>query len=185
MIRKLNLDLLSVMEARVPPDFADQEELARRCGAIVPRNWPRNGLVDLLTDASFGSGASDGKWEYWYALGHDDAFQRNAPVLVGGGATSGPLGNGAAAIAFSVLPQFHGRGYATAIAAGLVEWIFSHTHAKQIMTEVSWCDPVLVHILSRLGFHALQESPASKAAWFLLRRENVGPMIDLLSKPAE
>jgi ribosomal-protein-alanine N-acetyltransferase len=90
--------------------------------ATVPDNWPPESTacaLPLFLEWLEAAPDSVG-WFGWYALVHLEGEHK--PTLVGGGGFLGPPQDGRVGIAYSVLPQFHGKGYATAIAGALVRW---------------------------------------------------------------
>ena len=89
-------------------------------------------------------------WFGWYALA--GGAEAAAPVLVASGGFKGPPRNGVAEIGYSVLPQFQGRGYATEMVAGLVQWALRQPGVTRIVAETEWANLASVRVLQKAGF---------------------------------
>ena len=169
MIKKQAINLVAASEIGTDPSLSNHAELAARCGAIVPLNWPAGGLTEVLSPCA---GEDGREWDYWYALAHDTSLPRLAPFVAGGGAVSlSQHGTVQADIAFRLLPQFQGHNYGQLIAEALVEWVFAQGDCERICTTVSWEDGARVHILSKIGFVLLSGgTSASREAIFVLEK---------------
>lgn len=169
MPMKQSIDLISASGVGAEPWLADHADLAARCGAIVPLNWPAGGLLQVVSPFA---GRDDRVRDYWYALACDMSLPRLAPFVVGGGAIALPRqGATDAELAFRLLPQFQGHDYGRLIAEGLVERAFAHGEVERIRTAVSWEDGARVHVLSKIGFVASPDAAASACmAMFVLER---------------
>lgn len=175
MISKDSIDLVAASEIDAAPTLADRLELARRCHAIVPLNWPDGGLVQMFGHAPPADAQFDRGWGYWYALARDASTSSIAPLLVGGGAVLLVPKGVVAYMSFSLLPQFQGHRYGESIAGALVEWVFGHTQATRISISVPWSDAARVHVLAKMGFVVLDDDAGSRSvADFVLRRGDAG-----------
>lgn len=170
MIRKESIELVEASEI-ASPTLSDHTELAKRCEAIVPLNWPRGGLVEVVGHDTAAGRQPHQSWAYWYALAQDGSMPRIAPFVVGGGAVLLVPQSSNAQIAFRLLPQFKGHRYGESILDGLIDWIFASTHASTVSVSAPWSDAARVHILAKKGF-ALPDSylKSSEVAEFVLRR---------------
>lgn len=175
MIRKDSIDLLEATENTGLPTLSDRLELARRCQAIVPMNWPDGGLAEAVGHTSAADGQVGQGWRHWYALARDASAAGSTPVVVGGGAVLLLPTSTVVRMVFRLLPQFQGHRYGESIAGGLVDWVFGHTHAARISVTVPWSDAARVHILAKMGFVVLDGDAGFRTmAEFVLRRGEAG-----------
>lgn len=152
MCRTSRLTLRPATIALARAEIDDRAGFARQLGAIVPDNWPPASIVDALPlflawmeAAPAGLG-----WFAWHALAVGTAGA--ASTLVGSGGFTGPPQAGVVNIGYSVLPQFQGRGYATEIAGGLVQWALRQPGVTCVAAETEWANPASVRVLSKAGF---------------------------------
>lgn len=175
MISKDFIDLIAASEIEAAPTLSDRLELAKRCHAIVPLNWPDGGLVEMVGHVAPADGQFDRRRSYWYALARDASTSPIAPLLVGGGAIALAPNGMVACMSFSVLPQLQGHRYGESIARGLVDWVFGCTQATRISVRVPWSDAARVHVLAKIGFVVLDDDAGSRSvAEFVLRRGEAG-----------
>jgi ribosomal-protein-alanine N-acetyltransferase len=150
-IKTSRLKLVPATVAHARAENGDRAEFARLLQATVPDNWPPDSTADALPlFLEWLEAAPDGVgWFGWYALSRVEGDDK--PTLIGGGGFLGPPQDGQVGIGYSVLPQFHGKGYATEIAGALVQWARQQAVIR-IVAETEWANPVSVRVLRRLGF---------------------------------
>jgi len=160
LIETPRLKLVAATVALARAEIGDRAEFARLLGATVPENWPPEMLADALPlFLSSLEAAADGVgWFNWYALAAGD--DATAPVLVASGGFRGPPRKGTVEIGYSVLPQFQGRGYATEMVGGLVEWAMGQPGVVRVIAETEWANPASVRVLIKAGFASV--GPASE-----------------------
>lgn len=151
-------------------ELGDRAGFARQLGAIVPDNWPPASIVDALPlFLEWMEAAPDAHgWFAWHAIAAGEAGAE--PTLVGSGGFTGPPQAGIVNIGYSVLPQFQGRGYATEIAGGLVEWALAQPDVSTIAAETEWANPASVRVLEKLGFVAAGPAAAPGGTRYVLAR---------------
>jgi RimJ/RimL family protein N-acetyltransferase len=133
-------------------EIADRGRFAELLGAEVPDNWPPESAADAL-DLFLGlleANPSWVGWLGWYALEWRAA--RGVLVLVASAGFKGaPDADGAVEIGYSVLPQFEGRGIATEMARGLIEWA-RENGARRVLAQTTPDNEGSRAVLAKLGF---------------------------------
>ncbi|MCP5051393.1 MAG: GNAT family N-acetyltransferase, partial [bacterium] len=73
-------------------------------------------------------------WGNWYFIFYDKI--KKTDIAVGNGGFKGkPSNNGTVEIGYSVLEEYHGRGYAPEAVKAMCEWAFSHPEVNRIIAE--------------------------------------------------
>lgn len=164
MIETDRLKLLPATLALARSEIGDRGEFARLLGAAVPANWPPETLSDALPLFLSWLEAAPERvgWFGWYILATGEA----GPVLVASGGFLGPPLEGTAAIGFSVLPQFQGRGYATELVGGLIQWAIAQPGVARVAAETEWANPASVRVLTKVGFAPGGAAAQPGGAWF-------------------
>jgi len=85
---------------------------------------------------------------------------------VASGGFKGPPRDGTVEVGFSVLPQFQGRGCATEIAGGLVQWALRQPGVARVVAETEWANPASVCVLRKAGFARVGSSASPGGARF-------------------
>ena len=144
--------------ALVRAEIHDHAELARLLGARVPEGWPPGEAADALPwflERLEEGGAEASGWYGYYGVVVDVEAEADAPVLVGGGGTVGPPDAGAVEIGYSVMPEFHHRGYATEMMAAVIDRVSSDPRVQRITAETVADNAPSQRVLDRLGFRAV------------------------------
>lgn len=168
MCRTARLTLRPATIALARAEIDDRAGLARHLGAIVPDNWPPESIVDALPlFLEWMEAAPDALgWFAWHALATGTASA--GTTLVGSGGFTGPPQEGIVNIGYSVLPQFQGRGYATEIVGGLVQWALRQPGVTCIAAETEWANPASVRVLNKAGFVRVETAAVPEGARFEL-----------------
>lgn len=96
-------------------------------------------------------------WYGWALLANEG--ERSPPRLVGIAALIGrPDEDGDVELAFGLLPEFRGRGYAAETVRTLATWAFAHG-ARRVISYLDAEDAQAAHTLARSGFHDTNEPP--------------------------
>ncbi len=130
-------------------DLRDRAALADALGARVPDTWPPP-MMDEATIHHFISLASEPGGPalagfYWVHTGDGER------VLVGNGGLTRE-GSGRLALGYSVLPEYHGRGFATEAVAALIAFGFEDPAIERI---VAYTYPSFIasrRVLEKSGF---------------------------------
>ncbi|MGE0741691.1 MAG: GNAT family N-acetyltransferase [Hyphomonadaceae bacterium] len=109
----------------------------------------------------------DGQGWYGWALLANEG-ERAPPRLVGIAALIGrPDDDGDVELAFGLLPEFRGRGYAQETVQTLAAWAFANG-AKRVIAHLDAEDLDAAHTLARSGFSDTREPPyPGVARWAL------------------
>lgn len=154
------LRLVAATPEMLAADTGDRVHLARLLSAVVPTNWPPEILrdaLDFIRDRVTEHPDLAGYW-FWYYIGSSES---EAPgVLLGSGGFKGePDGTGTIEMGYSVLPQFHRRGYATEAADALVGWAWLDPRVLRIIGDTHEQNIPSRKTLRKLGFE-----PAGRGA---------------------
>ena len=105
-------------------------------------------------------------WFGWYVL-----RAVGDRVLIGNCGFKGrPDPSGTVEIGYSLLPQYHRRGFGTELTAALLTWAFGHPHVARVMAETLPDFAASVRVLEKNGFQQAGRGSAPDAIVFELRR---------------
>lgn len=154
------LRLVAATPEMLEADLNDRARLAELLSAVVPNNWPPETLRDALGffhDRVSSQPERAGYW-FWYWIGTRNS---GAPdTLLGSGGFKGePDSSGTIEIGYSVLPQFHRKGYATEGADALIAWGWLDSRVERIIG-----DTLEDNIASRKTLMGLGFKPAGPGA---------------------
>jgi RimJ/RimL family protein N-acetyltransferase len=110
----------------------DVQGLAAMLGAQAPPAWPPPLMADTLsfTAETLWARPEEAGWWAWYFVRAEDHV-----ILGAGGLKGPPLVDGTAEIGYSLFEEFHGKGYGTEAAGGLIAWAFSHPEVTRVIAE--------------------------------------------------
>jgi RimJ/RimL family protein N-acetyltransferase len=147
---------------------SEREHFADRLGAEVPANWPPELLADALPGIleRMEDGAGTVGW-YWLL----PSERGGRPTLVGhGGLGRDPAVADSVELTYSVLPQFHRRGYATEAVGAIVRWAFAHQALQAIVAHTCADHRASIRVLEKNGFCYAGEGDEPGTARFVLTR---------------
>ena len=146
------MQLIPATPELVRAEIADRLAFAALLDATIPANWPPEMLADALPWFLQQLEADPGRvgWMGWYAVLSDDSPE--APMLVASGGFLGPPQAGTVEVGYSVLPQFQGQGFATELAAALVDWALAQPGVTRVIAEVLPSNTPSVRLLHSIGF---------------------------------
>ncbi len=153
MLETRRLRLITGTVALAQAELRDREDFARQLGAAVPENWPPETLADALPlFLELLEAAEEGTpWYTWYALQSPDGAGKE--ILVGSiGFKGAPDATGTVEVGYSVLPQFQGRGYASEMAAALVDWALGQEGVQRVIAETEPGNTGSIGVLRNTGF---------------------------------
>ena len=162
------LELIPATLELADADLFNRLEFSHRLNARVLDSWPppRNDensmkqTVDFLRRNHEAAG-----WAAWYFVAN-----RHKRVAVGVGGFKGIPAAGAVEIAYSLLPEFQGKGYATEAVAALLDWAFGH---EEVVRVVAAMPPELassIRVLENAGFKNVGKDSQGAVGRFELRR---------------
>ena len=155
-------------------EIEDRDKFSALLKADVPDNWPPEILSDALSWflQQLETNHDSQGWFGWYVLYSNETLPQ--PTLVGSiGFKGPPQKDNTVEIGYSVLPQFHGKGYATEMINGLVHWAFSHAEVSRIIAETTPNNIPSVRVLDKTGFTPLGKGNETTGVLYELRREFV------------
>ncbi len=156
-------------------ELADRVRLADLLQAQVPENWPPELFVkDLLKFVvrKFKKIPDDaGEWLHWYWILQEQTAENR--TLIGLSGFSLPNPEGEVEVAYSLLEQFQGYGYAREAIGRLVAWTFEQPEIRRITAKTL---PEKIHsirVLNHNGFRLTEENAdhGVMVYWFELTRE--------------
>lgn len=131
----------------------DLERLGQHLRADVPANWPTP-LYDSDARQHFLRVVSENPdavgWTAWYILLLDDMGKR---TLIGAvGACGLPDCDGKIVIGYSLLDQFHGKGYATEALRGFLDWARREPSLRKVVADTFPHLTASIRVLEKNGF---------------------------------
>lgn len=156
-------------------ELADRARLGELLQAQVPDNWPpelfvRNILKFVVR--KFKKIPDDqGEWLHWYwILQGEVAADR---TLIGLSGFSLPNSEGEVEVAYSLLEQFQGFGYAREAIGRLVGWAFEQPEIKRVIAQTLPEKTQSIRVLNHNGFRQTGENVdhGVMVYWFELTRE--------------
>jgi len=151
-IRLDRLELIAATEELLQAED-DLPELARCLQADVPGNWPmplydsdaRQHFLRVLVEHPESVG-----WTTWYILLLDET---GGKTLIGAvGACGQPDDKGTIVVGYSLLDQFHGKGYATEALRGFLEWASPHPRLRRVVADTFPHLTASIRVLEKNGF---------------------------------
>jgi ribosomal-protein-alanine N-acetyltransferase len=132
-LRTTRLELIASTAETTSLELYDLGRLAGALQVAPPASWPsplndessQRWYLDMLNRDTDAVG-----WGLWYLVG--PASDRH---LVGVAGFKGRPSGGSCEIGYSVLPPFHGCGYATEASRRLIAWAFTHPDVEQVIAE--------------------------------------------------
>jgi ribosomal-protein-alanine N-acetyltransferase len=109
------------------------------------------------------SSTSADPWTHGFAVA-----QRASGIVVGMCAYKGPPSpDGAVEIAYGINPEYHGRGYATEVARGLVAFAFASGLVRLVCAHTRPEENASTHVLTKCGFEWIGEvtDPEDGLVW--------------------
>ena len=137
--------------------------LAARLECEVPRDWPPDGVKkrQQAWAAALASDPSLTGWCAWYVV------QVRPPMLVGSIAFSGaPDADGTVECAYTMLPKWQKKGYATEALGALIDWSFSQG-ARRIRAHARRNDAASIRVLEKNGLSRIAHAAAATDAALL------------------
>ena len=145
------LRLIPANARLVSIDLEGREALAEALETLVPDNWPPelyDGPAMLYALQQLADPGEQG-WSFWYLL----LRSPEAEQLVGlCGFKGRPDPRGRVEIAYSVLNQYRGRGFAVEAVQTLVEWAFTHAGVQEVCAETLPYLSQSIRVLEKCGF---------------------------------
>lgn len=152
-IRTPRLDLVPATLEILKSELESPDALGRHLDAVIPPSWPPE-LLDRETLAGFvrmKSANTDPLFMTWYWILREP--ETGGRVLAGsGGITSFSHDTEAVIIGYSVLPEFHNRGYATEAVGSMITEIFRIPGIRRIMATTFPHLLPSVRVLEKTGF---------------------------------
>ena len=147
------LDLVPATLEILASELEHPETLGSHLGAVIPGSWPPE-LLDRETLAEFvrmKSADSDPLFMTWYWILREP--ETGGRVLTGsGGISSFSTAKDAVIIGYSVLPEFHNRGYATEAVGCMISEIFRIPGIQRIVATTYPHLLASVRVLEKNGF---------------------------------
>ncbi len=156
------LTLVAATAALARADVSDRTAFAKLIGAEVPEAWPPDVIRDVqdFFATKLEEGARPGWWN-WYVI----LKGQGRPTLIGTGGFGGaPNDEGIVTLGYSVLDDFAGKGYASEMVAGLLQWLAAIGGVKQVFATTYEHHHPSVRILTRNGFACKGVSSEDAAA---------------------
>lgn len=121
--------------------------------------------AQLSTDwlARLHASTSTDPWTHGFSLVH-----RDSDIVIGKGGFKGPPeADGVVEIAYGVVPDYQGKGYATEAAQALVAYAFSSGHVRVVRAHTFEKSNASTRVLAKCGFRHIGEfiDPEDGMVW--------------------
>lgn len=135
-IKTERLELIAATVEHLQADMRDHAKLSRMIEAQVPRAWPPALMVDAY-DYFLQQVGDHPHWQvFWYWVCPDPITGKR--VLIGnGGFKAIPDESGMVETGYSVMPEFHGHGYASEAERALIDWAFTDPAVTRVEAETT------------------------------------------------
>jgi RimJ/RimL family protein N-acetyltransferase len=157
-------------------ELYDRPAFARLLDAQVPTNWPPESAADALPWflERLEADAANLGWLAWYALRTGGELEER--TLIGGiGFKGRPTVEGTVDVGYSVLPQFHGQGYAGEMLGGILPWAFQCPEVVRVVADTMPTNTPSVRLLLRHGFRKVGSGSEEGSLLFEKQRPNQTP----------
>jgi len=153
----LNLKRLRLVPATlemIEAEIINPNQLALLLDVQNPYNWPPP-LNDQNSQDFYLSFIKDNPgqlgWGMWYFILKNKSD--NMDIIIGNGGFKGtPDKKGKVEIGYSITELYHGRGFATEAAAGLIDWAFSHKDVKKVIAHTLISRRPSIRVLEKNNF---------------------------------
>ena len=127
------LELIAATAETVSLELHNIEQFATALGVPVPSSWPpplndegsQRWYLEMLQRHPSAVG-----WGLWYLIRREPTRE-----LVGVAGFKGRPADGSCEIGYSLVPSFHGSGYATEASRELIRWALSHGDVERVTSE--------------------------------------------------
>ena len=144
-----HLDLIAATDVLARADAGDPARLSELLRCETPAAWPPEVMRDVrdyFAQQLEKDNALTGWWN-WYAI------QKSPRVLVGCGGFNGPPDSeGSATLGYSVVSGYEGKGFASELAAGLLQWAEATGRVKRVFATTFERHLASVRVLEKNGF---------------------------------
>jgi [ribosomal protein S5]-alanine N-acetyltransferase len=136
----------------------DRAAFARLLQVRVPDEWPQPDFAEIMSVLT----------EDWRKHPHRQGWDalivlKGEDVVIGDiGLKGGPDEKGLVDLGYSILPSYRNRGFATEIAAKVVEWAIRHPKIREVTAQCLEDNLPSIRVLEKLG---------------MIRTGKVGPLI--------
>jgi len=138
-------------------------------GATVPAEWPPSIFEDkdrIFFAKRLEMNPDTVGWWHWYFI-----LRGAAATLIGTGGFGGfPDDEGTVMMGYSLLPQFHRKGYGSEAVAALIDWAFEDERAQRIVADTFPALVASIGVLRKCGFVHIGEGDETGAIRFERRR---------------
>lgn len=149
----INTERLCLVPATVKLYLLELHDLpafASTLKARVPEEWPPDQITPEVIEEFIGRmKARDRKiWSFYWLLHQKDP---EPPVLIGNGGFLAHE-NGTLEIGYSMLSEYHGKGYATEAVRSMLRWAFSSLKKDRIIAHTYPHLKASIRVLEKNGF---------------------------------
>lgn len=130
-------------------ELHDHSAFASTLKAHVPKEWPPNQITpEVIEEFIRRIQAGDRKiWSFYWLLRQ----KSSEPILIGSGGFLAHE-NGTLEIGYSMLSEYHSRGYATEAVRSMLQWAFSNLKKDRIIAYTCPHLKASIRVLEKNGF---------------------------------
>jgi [ribosomal protein S5]-alanine N-acetyltransferase len=156
-------------------ELHDRPAFASTLSAHVPKEWPPDEITPEVIEEFIGRIQSRERkiWSFYWILRQKDPEQS---VLIGSGGFLAHK-NGTLELGYSLLAEYHGRGYATEAVQSMVQWASSGLKRDSVIAYTYPHLKASIRVLEKNGFRLKGKGPeeGTIAYEFLNRSKNYIP----------
>lgn len=149
-------------------EIGDRQRLGALLHARIPADWPppfndadsARWFLEQIEAAPENAG-----WLVWYFIERT----HDGDIVIGNGGFKGRPKDGAVEVGYSVVPAFHGRGFAFEAVSALIEWAFADGRVDRVVAETLPELAASQGLLTKLGFVRTDDGASSVLRYERLR----------------
>ena len=165
------LDVIATTFEHVCSELEGPGRLASVLSVDVDPAWPPGEYdreaQEFFRDRLCEGGPSVVGWYTWYAVRRGTAH--SSTLLVGAAGFLGPPNEkGEVEIGFSIVPASQGRGYATELVKGLLDWALADACVRKVLAHTTPQNVASRRVLEKSGFQCVGREADSEGLCFEL-----------------
>ncbi|MGZ6507327.1 MAG: GNAT family N-acetyltransferase [Tumebacillaceae bacterium] len=151
---------------RVKATIQGREELARLSGYSVNPAWPQVDFEEILPWLA-GLMEKDPTFSDWMGL---IVHTADSMVIGDMGFKGAPDEHGAVEVGYSVVPDYQGKGYATEMLRGMIEFAFAQPGVQKVLAECEETNIGSIRVLEKAGLRQIGQD-GTLLKWEVLKAE--------------
>jgi RimJ/RimL family protein N-acetyltransferase len=165
-------------------ELEDRARFAELLDAEVPSGWPPplndKGSMTWFTEYLEANPDAVG-WVAWYFLLNTPT--RKSIAIGNGGFKGKPDATGTVEVGYSILEEYHRKGFASEAVGALIHWAFSHENVTRIIAHTFPDLQPSIRVLEKCGFACVGKGTEEGTVRFQLLREGWSQVAQPVVRP--